>query len=377
VARPVAAALLADPPEQVDAALDRLVAVRLLDEVEPGRYRFHDLLRLFGREQADPAESAAALGRALHHLLDAAGAADRALAGATDVDARESALTWFDDELANLVAATGAAADRTDPAVASVAWRLGDALFRYLDSAKRWPEWIEVCEHGVAAARRVGDLDGEAPALNRLGCAYRESGRVDAAVTCLDRALELARERADAGLELSVLNNLALAHQDAGRIADAVACHEEKLRLARVAGDRYNVAVALNNLGDVHLELDDLPAARRLFEEGRDLLTELGDLRALGMTLHNLGEVALRQDRPAESAELYRAGAARSLEAGDRFSRAHSLLGLGHALRAGGRRGAANEAWTQARALFVDLDPDTAEAVERLLAEDAHQGIQS
>jgi tetratricopeptide (TPR) repeat protein len=388
VPRDVAAALLGEPAEDVDAALDRLVTVRLLDEVEPGRYRFHDLLRLFGREQArgHDAEQHAALGRALDHLLAAAVDADAALAAGTDPlpgepdhrgRARQAALAWFDAELPNLVAAAGAAARRDDPAGASVAWRLSDAMFRYLDFAKRWSEWIQVGEHGVAAARRVGDRHGEATALNRLGCAYRERGRLDAAVGCLDRALELSRALAAGGLELSVLNNLAVAHQDAGRIAEAVACHEEKLRLARAAGDRYNIAVALNNLGDVRLELDDLDAARGMFEESGRLLAALGDQRALGMTLHNLGEVALRQQRYAESAELYRDGAERSREAGDRYSRAHSLVGLGRALRASGRRADAREAWLAARELFAAIDPDEAGPVDELLAEGAEQPIQS
>jgi DNA-binding SARP family transcriptional activator len=388
VTRDVAAAILGDSTEEVDAALDRLVTVRLLDEVEPGRYRFHDLLRLFGREQArgHGAEQDAALGRALEHLLAAAVAADAALAtgpaplpGEPDDRgrAREAALAWFDAELATLVAAAGAAARRTDPAGASVAWRLSDAMFRYLDFAKRWAEWIRVCEHGVAAARRVGDRLGEATALNRLGCAYPERGRLDEALACLERAVGLARSLGEVGLELSVLNNLAIAYQDAGRIADAVDRHQEKLRLARAAGDRYNVAVALNNLGDVHLELEDLDAARGLFEESGRLLTELDDQRALGMTLHNLGEVALRQERFAESAELYRRGAERSREAGDRYSRAHSLVGLGRALRADGRRAEAREAWLAARELFAAIDPDEAGAVDELLAQGAEQPIQS
>jgi len=388
VPRDVAAALLGGPAADVDAALDRLVTVRLLDEVEPGRYRFHDLLRLFGREQArgHDAEQAAALDRALEHLLAAATAADRALAtgpaplpGEPDHRgrAREAALAWFDAELPNLVAAAGAAAGRADPAGASVAWRLSDAMFRYLDRAKRWAEWIQVCEHGVAAARRVGDRLGEATALNRLGCAYRERGRLDAALGCLERALALARALTGGDLELPVLNNLAVAYQDAGRIADATACHEEKLRLARAAGDRYNTAVALNNLGDVRLELGDLDAARAMFEESGRLLAELDDQRALGMTLHNLGEVALRQQRFAESAELYRDGAERSREAGDRFSRAHSLLGLGRARRAGGQPGAAREALVAARELFAAIDPDEVAAVDELLADRAEQPIQS
>jgi DNA-binding SARP family transcriptional activator len=378
----LAAALLGDP--DVAEVLGRLVTVRLLDEVEPGRYRFHDLLRLFGRELAreaapvDGAEQEAALLRALRHLLDAATAADAALgAGPAPAPgepdrrpgARAAALAWFEAELPNLVAAAALAADRDDPEGASVAWRLADTAFRYLDFAKRRAEWTQLGEHGVRAARRVGDARGEATALNRLGCAHRELGRLDEARRCLLRALELAGAGGDVGLQLSVLNQLAITAQDAGQVDEALARHAENLALARRAGDRYTTAVALNNLGDVHLQRGDHDRARDMFTEAGAILAELGDLRALGMTLHNLGELALHQGRHADAAELYASGAQRSREAGDRYSRAAGLVGLGHARRALGEAAAARAAWREAHAILVDIDPAEADAVADALAE--------
>ena len=65
---PVVAALLDQPVEATEAALERLVDARLLESLAPGRYRFHDLLRLFARERAaaeePPPARAAALTRA-------------------------------------------------------------------------------------------------------------------------------------------------------------------------------------------------------------------------------------------------------------------------------------------------------------------------
>ncbi|WP_214402964.1 AfsR/SARP family transcriptional regulator [Pseudonocardia lacus] len=378
----VATALLGGSATEAEAVLNRLVTARLLDEVEPGRHRFHDLLRLFGRELAEGADGEgprqeAALRRVLRHLLDAAVTADSALAarpapppGEPDrrAEDRAAALAWFEAELANLVAAAGLAADLPDPEVAPVAWGLSDAAFRYLDLTKRWAEWTRICEHGVRAARRVGDAQGEATSLNRLGCAYRERGRVPEARDCLERALDISRACGDVPLEMSVLNNLANALQDAGLIAEAVAVHGEKLGVARRTGHRYDVAVTLNNLGDIHLQDGDLDAARRMFAESRDLLAELGELRALGMALHNLAEVALRQGDPAEAARLYRTGAERSREAGDTYSRAASLVGLGHAHRALGDEPAARAAWRRAHPILADIDPAEADAVAALAA---------
>lgn len=54
-----AAALIADSPEQAVAMIEELVAANLLLEPEPGRYRFHDLVRLHAATVADdPSDTA-------------------------------------------------------------------------------------------------------------------------------------------------------------------------------------------------------------------------------------------------------------------------------------------------------------------------------
>jgi len=65
---PVAARLLDQPEETAERVLERLVDAQLLETLAAGRYRMHDLLRLYAREQAarrfPAAECAAALTRA-------------------------------------------------------------------------------------------------------------------------------------------------------------------------------------------------------------------------------------------------------------------------------------------------------------------------
>jgi hypothetical protein len=49
---PAAAQLIDQPQATALTALERLVDVQLIDAPEPGRYRFHDLVRLFARDCA-------------------------------------------------------------------------------------------------------------------------------------------------------------------------------------------------------------------------------------------------------------------------------------------------------------------------------------
>src|SRR5699024_2546637 len=70
---PVAAALTDRSEEQAERMLDLLADAQLADSPEPGRYRLHDLLRLFARDQAYALESEkdreSAVRRTLHCYL--------------------------------------------------------------------------------------------------------------------------------------------------------------------------------------------------------------------------------------------------------------------------------------------------------------------
>ena len=65
----VAAHLLDIGVQRADAILERLVDLNLLDSVAPERYRFHDLIRAYGRELAEQSFTAAERDDALERVL--------------------------------------------------------------------------------------------------------------------------------------------------------------------------------------------------------------------------------------------------------------------------------------------------------------------
>lgn len=66
---PAAAALLDTSRDHSERTLETLVDVHLLETPAPGRYRFHDLIRLYAAERADEEEPAAGRSAALQRLL--------------------------------------------------------------------------------------------------------------------------------------------------------------------------------------------------------------------------------------------------------------------------------------------------------------------
>jgi len=379
------AALTDTAVHHAEATLERLLDGRLLEQAHPGRYRLHDLLRLFAREQAEAQEPAeqqdAARARTLRWYLATADHADQLLKPTsqrppappptTPFADRATALTWLDDERANLVAATRQAAAHPDPAVAAVAWRLGDALFRYFDLRKHWSAWQAVCEPAVAAARRAGNPADQARALNRLGIVYREQRRLPEAMAQQQQALAIIRQAGDPDIEGSILNNLGITYQDQRDFPAAIDCHRQRLAIARQLGDRSSQGATLNNLGDVYREQGRYPDATTCLQQSLAIFRDLDDRRALAMVLNNLGEVAYAQGRFQEAITHHRQGSTISHEVGDRYSQAINLLGLGHAVAGAHDRSAALRHWRDALAILVGLQAPEADEVRALLGDQA------
>jgi tetratricopeptide (TPR) repeat protein/DNA-binding SARP family transcriptional activator len=379
------AALTDTAVHHAEATLERLLDGRLLEQTHPGRYRLHDLLRLFAREQAEAQEPTgqqdAARARALRWYLTTAGHADELLKPtgqrpptrpptAPFAD-RATALAWLDDERANLVAATRHAATHPDPTVAAIAWRLGDTLFRYFDLRKHWSAWQAVCEPAVRAARLVGGPADQARALNRLGIVYREQRRLAEAMAQQQQALAIARQAGDPDVEGAILNNLGITYQDQRDFPAAIACHRQRLAIARQLGDRYSQGATLNNLGDVYREQGRYPEATTCLQQSLEIFRDLDERRALAMVLNNLGEVACAQGRHHDAIAHHRQGSTISHEVGDRYSEAINLLGLGHAVAGAHGRPAALGHWRSALAILSSLQAPEADEVRGLLDDPA------
>lgn len=149
-----AAAISGAPLADTDHLLCRLAAAHLIEEAEPGRYTFHNLMREYARERARAEESEFDRTRALDALMDwylrvvleagnlthphplraPAAGGDHPI-GFTD---RAAALAWMNAERANLVAAVKSATQRPH------GWRLMDAMNGYPEPTGGPPGWTGV-----------------------------------------------------------------------------------------------------------------------------------------------------------------------------------------------------------------------------------------
>jgi tetratricopeptide (TPR) repeat protein len=427
VSLPVAAHLLDQPRQVAERVLERLVDAHLLETPSPGRYRLHDLLRLYARELArtlhPESERAAALRRAFGLYVATAWrtlsllrpgdyrlarADDRWTKGGLEFADEKEALGWLEAERANLLAAVQQAA-ATPGVPATIAVQLSQALFGFFLVHSYWQDWVRVNQTALGVARRVGDRAAQAQAHNDLGVGHLRQGRYEQALACLQESLAIYRELEDRRGQAASLGNLGLVYEWQGRYEQALACQQESLAIDRERGNRHGQAISLSNLGNVHQRQGRHAQALACLQESVAIYREVGDRQGEATSLGNLGEVHERQGRydqalayQQESLTVRRQlgdrdGQAYSLndlgivyrrqgrhaqalaclqeslavrrELGDPRSQAETLRELGVTLRALGRHQEARAHWRQALVIFERLHSAEADQVRALLAE--------
>ena len=356
-----AAALTGDPVAEVTGMLETLVDEHLLEQVLPGRYRFHDLLHVYARDrlevEEDPAVRAGAVRALLDWYLRSADKANRLLAphrrqlpyqpGRPEqlpaIDSYDEALTWCETERVAMLAAVRLAVEHGHD---DVAWQLPIALYSFFETRRTWSQflaallmaraaagraadpvaeaWVDnalgivhTVRGDMAAARtcfaealtireRLGDEEGAAQILNNLGESYRMTGNFAAAIDCFRRDLEICRRRQDRQAESVSLNNMGKAQHGLGRLAEAMATQQEALAAARAVGDRHCEAEILGDLAEVRRSLGDYAGAARDHERCGRLHDQLGDSVGALTALIAQAELAAAAGDPAAAGRLAR-----------------------------------------------------------------------
>jgi DNA-binding SARP family transcriptional activator/tetratricopeptide (TPR) repeat protein len=355
VSTPVAARLLDLSQAQAERGLERLVDAHLLETPLPGRYRLHDLLRLYAREQVaehDPdLARSSALTRVLGfyvatawHTLDLLrpgdyrlGRADeRWLTGGLQFPDTRAALEWLEAERANLLTAVQQGA--RNPAVPpELAIQLAQALFGYLSVRCYWEDRIQVNQTALAVATRLGDHAAQGQALVDLGLSRFRQGRYDEAVANHREARAIFRRLGDRhGLAASA-GGLGFTLERLGRHDEALVHLQESLAINQELGDRRGMSTALSNLGETYLRLNRPDKALDCLLESLAIDRELDDRWGESIDLLNLGKVNERLGRYDDALACYQNGLAINREADDPDGVAHCLNGLGAVHRRRGR----------------------------------------
>lgn len=367
-------------------ALASLVQAHMIEPAagRAGRWRMHDLLRLYARQLRDEDAFAddreQARDRLLNYYLARAYSADQHLraqsgpavpGGFAD---RGTAVEWLDSERPNLLASVSMAADADRD---QFVIQLPLVLAEYLQLRRHFDDWLSittvslararhlqdhrrerealitlgnvlrqlgrfhdaagVCREAVSLCRQTGDQPGEAGALNNLGNALHELGMFDEAIRAQQDSLGICRSIGDRRAEGRALNGMGLSMRRLGRLDEAIIAHQNAAAFYEQAGDKYGEGTALNNLGLAYYQAQRFEEAVTAYKRDLAICRELGDRHGEATTLNNIGAARQDQGRFEEAITAHQDAIARFREPGERQEKAKALSNLGHPYRETGR----------------------------------------
>ncbi|MFI9593759.1 ATP-binding protein [Nonomuraea sp. NPDC052265] len=281
------AAVVGDLPiEDAWDALDELVDLGLLQDGASGRYRFHDLVRLFARDRLHAEEPEAgrdALAETvtawLLRMATTAGRwfehAERHLEPDPGLSCAEEADHWLRANADNwLGALRTAAGSGRHSAVLDCA----ESLDWFSDRWMHAPHWLEVFTLGAEAAASMSDPAREANQLNQLAWVHLlQRGDPETALRHTAQAIDLATRSGAANQIASAHHHAAGALRRLGRLDDATASETLAAEMFKADGDLDSYCQALGALGSC---LRDAGRHAEALRQYRDLQALLEDGRS-------------------------------------------------------------------------------------------------
>ena len=347
----LAGALLGITTEQAELALDGLTEARLLER-SYGRYRLHDMVRLFAAELAS--ELASSLRRqmlvaALDWYRLGALQANRLMRGDNHIrflpepagrpgpalaDASEAG-TWLDAERANLLTVTrqglaGTGQESRD------AGQLVVALYPGLISRGHAYEYEMLCRSVLSRADRLDAPLTVAATAKNLGVLYRLQLRTSEALECIDQAYDLSRSMGDRYGEAGAIEVRGMVRVAQGDSVRAFADLQTAVQMRRDLDDPGGEGVALCNLAEAHFRFGQPERSLEFLQASLAIRRERANPAGEAITLANIAEVQLKIGRPRDALASTHESLARSQQSGERLNegrtrslRAKILLRLG------------------------------------------------
>ncbi|MGZ0151942.1 helix-turn-helix domain-containing protein [Kribbella sp. WER1] len=347
----VAAATLDLPLRRADAIVERLVDLNLLESAAPRRYRFHDLIRAYGREVADQtlsqADRDAAMTRVLQYYAEAGWRCQElthstsprlplATVGISGLlptfSNREASLRWMDAEQRNLTDRFRQA-QQSGLAESVLLAELALSLFGYHESRRRWQEMREIGAGAVELAQR-NNRPATAAWLQHDGAIPdAETGAVPAAIARIQVALRMFAAIRDPFGQARCSSSLAYLLGMEGEVDDALAYGRIALSLSRTIGDPTLEGVSLIAVGGLYDRLGDFAAADKAFAEGIGLAVAADDSRGIFKRNLNAGLAHVQVGRYDDAIRMSREALRVSEQAGDLTYQSESqhLLAIAHA----------------------------------------------
>ena len=389
---PAVAAAAVDASD-VEDLLDVLVEANLLSEVDDRRYRFHDLIRLHARAQAERDDSVterdAAVLRMIEWYLDTTVAADllvhplparvgpRYEVGPRYQNDRPTsplfgtatdALAWLSGER---IALREALLDTGRRRWHHLTWQFCEAMWGFFRHDRHYEDWVTLYRLGVHAAQECGHRLAESRLRGKLGYVYAKLHRYDEAIAQTQAELAIAAADDDQQGTASALSQLGRVARGKGDLAAALGYYERSRDLHGELGNRRGVALARRRMGQVLTSLGRYDAAIVELTAAAQIMANLSDNTQHSRALMFLGAAYAKTSDPTRAEAPLREALALMRDLGSAYYQAEVLAVLGDVAEQSRDLVSAREHFQLAYEYYLAAgDPDADRVRERLAALD-------
>lgn len=356
----LAGALLDDDRPVPSDLMEPLVDMQMLDVVGVERtggyrYQFHEIIRVYAREQLAghdaPEVRRAALTRMAGGWMYLAQEAHRKVYGgdftvlhgdaprwappaSCTEDLLADPLAWFDAEQAALCGMVEHAADE---GLDDVSWNLATTLVTLFEVRGHYDLWEQTHVRALAAVRKAGNLRGTAAVRASLGSLYMSRNEFDMARQALSSALDVFQALDEPQGEALCLRDMALIARTNGEDDTALELYGRALADFDRAGDVVGRAIVLTQSAHIRMRRGEQAAAQTQLDEALEIYDGVGYLGGRARTLRRVGQLLLERGEFDLAVLTFTEVLELCRDSGDVIGEGHLLRDLGHAFALMGR----------------------------------------
>ncbi|MEU2022133.1 BTAD domain-containing putative transcriptional regulator [Streptomyces sp. NPDC016469] len=356
----LAGSLLDDDRPVPSDLLEPLVDMQMLDVVGVERtggyrYQFHEIIRVYAREQLAAQDAPElrrdALVRMAGGWMYLAQEAHRKVYGGDFTvlhgDAPRWApppsctselladpLAWFDAEQGALCGMVEQAADE---GLHDVSWNLATTLVTLFEVRGHYDLWEQTHVRALAAVRKAGNLRGTAAVRASLGSLYMSRNECDMARQALSSALDVFQALDEPQGEALCRRDMALIARTNGEDDTALALYERSLADFDRAGDVVGRAIVLTQSAHIRMRRGDMDVAQAQLDEALEIYDGVGYLGGRARTLRRVGQLLLERGDLDLAVLTFTEVLELCRDSGDVIGEGHLLRDLGQAFVLMGR----------------------------------------
>ena len=332
-----------DPSAEVLSDLVKwslVVFIPSTDSEEEGRYKLHDLARIFAESRLDPSQRGDAQYRHSKHYLKVLSDSERiydkgginTLPGLWLLDKEwvniKAGQVWAEGMIENVRRFKKDVRLKYALRIANLYPTNGLNVLPLRLSPKDRIHWNETA---LSAARMTNNRDSEIVHVHNLGIAYADLGETQKAIECYERSMSGKRKTEYGKNEGTTLNCLGCAYNDLGETRKAIEFFRQAQSIACSVNNRRGEAQAIGNLGCAYHTQGKIRESIECYEQALAIAQEVGDHKIEEDNMGNLGVNYAQLGETRTAIEHYKLQLAKAQEIGDLSGEGYSLCNFGDA----------------------------------------------